>query len=176
MTPFRHGETDADLSLIVAHYGSATVSTCFWGGSCTNVVYVGLVDEGVHLVGLVVDGVHLVDEWCDAPCQSIRVCWTNSGGESAWSKPASGTTLAAPDISLSASGYKRKGKHFIDFSWSGASSGSVDIRRDNVVISTFPDNSGSDTDETGNKGARTYVYKACEAGSNMCSDEVVVVF
>jgi len=101
---------------------------------------------------------------------------TNSGGESEWSEPASGTTLAAPDINLSANGYKRKGKHFIDLSWSGASGGSVDIRRNNVVIATYSGNSGSDTDETGNKGARTYVYKACEEGTNTCSDEVIVVF
>ena len=104
-----------------------------------------------------------------------RVRAVNPGGESAWSNTASGTTDAAPPISLAATGKVRRGRHEVTLTWSGASGGSVDIVRDGSVV-TVTSNDGTHIDETGNKGGRTYVYAVCEAGSTTCSNDVTVVF
>lgn len=80
-----------------------------------------------------------------------------------------------PAITLTAVGYKRRGRHTVDLSWSGATT-AVDIYRDGTKIKT--DVSGKEyTDATGGKGAGTYVYKVCETGSQAsCSNNVTVVF
>ena len=44
-----------------------------------------------------------------------------------------------------------------------------------VVIDTTTNN-GRYSDWTGNSGSRTYLYRVCEAGTAVCSAEVVVVF
>ena len=103
-----------------------------------------------------------------------RIRARNTAGVSAWSNTATGTTSDAAAISLTASGYKVKGKHHIDLVWSGAS-GNVDIVRDGSIIAGGGP-SGSYTDNTGNKGGRTYVYRVCETGTTTCSDDQVVVF
>ena len=104
-----------------------------------------------------------------------RVRAVNGFGDSAWSNTSSATTVAGADISLSANGYKIKGKHTVDLSWSGAS-GNVDVTRDgSPIASNYSGNSL--TDNIGSKGSATYVYKVCEAGStSMCSDTVNVIF
>jgi hypothetical protein len=80
------------------------------------------------------------------------------------------------EITLSASGYRLRGVHTVDLTWSGATSANIDIYRDGGVIATVP-NSGSYTDHTGNKGGNVrYTYKVCEAGTSTCSNEVTVKF
>jgi serine protease len=84
-----------------------------------------------------------------------------------------GTEEPAP-ISLSATGSKVKGIQAVKLDWSGATSGSVDITRNGVKLTTVL-NSGSYTDNIG-KGSGSYTYKVCEAGSTTaCSNAVVVV-
>ena len=78
-------------------------------------------------------------------------------------------------ITLSTNGYKVKGVHTVDLTWSDASSANVDIYRDGAVITTVG-NSGAYTDSTGNKGGGSYVYKVCEAGTSTCSADSTVVF
>ncbi|MGV6851754.1 MAG: S8 family serine peptidase [bacterium] len=78
-------------------------------------------------------------------------------------------------ITLTANGYKVKGKHTVDLSWSGATSNQVDIYRDSNVISTTA-NDGAYTDAIGAKGGATYTYKVCEAASSTCSADMTVVF
>jgi len=103
-----------------------------------------------------------------------RIRARNSGGASAWSNTASGTTSPAPAIALSAIGRKVQGVHVIDLSWSGAG-GAVNVIRDSVTITTTA--SSSYTDNTGNKGARSYVYRVClAAATSTCSNDAVVVF
>jgi titin len=102
-----------------------------------------------------------------------RIRARNSAGASAWSNTASGTTSAAPAITLTASGRKVQGVHVIDLSWSGAA-GTVSVLRDSVTIATTA--SSAYTDNTGNKGARTYVYRVCLTGTSTCSNDAVVVF
>jgi hypothetical protein len=68
------------------------------------------------------------------------------------------------------------GVHTVDLSWSGATSASVDIYRDGVVVATVP-NSGAYTDDTGNRGGNVqYTYTVCEADTGTCSNEVTVGF
>jgi subtilisin len=78
-------------------------------------------------------------------------------------------------ISLTASGYKVKGVHHVDLSWSGATSTDVDIHRNGQKITTTA-NDGAHTDVTGNKGGGSYVYEVCEAGTETCSNAVTVTF
>jgi hypothetical protein len=100
----------------------------------------------------------------------------NGHGESAWSNTASATTVAGAPLSLSANGYKVRGKHTVDLSWGGAT-GNVDIYRDggapiasNVPGSTYTDNIGA-------KGGATYVYRVCTTGgTSVCSSNETVVF
>ena len=81
-----------------------------------------------------------------------------------------------PDgISLSASGYKVKGKQNVDLTWSGGSSASVDVYRDGSLIATTA-NDGFYNDNIGAKGGGTYIYQICAAGTSDCSDSVQVVF
>lgn len=78
-------------------------------------------------------------------------------------------------ISLSATGYKLKGLQTTDLQWSGANSTSIDIRRNGAHITTVTNN-GSYTDAINLKGAGSYTYKVCEAGTAACSNEAVVSF
>lgn len=107
-----------------------------------------------------------------------RIRAYNLSGNSAWVGGASATTddgPPPPDISLNLTGSKNKGKHVIDLDWSGTSTGSVEIYRDSGLLVSVPD-SGSYTDNTGNKGGRTYLYQVCEAGTNNCSAIETIVF
>jgi len=107
-----------------------------------------------------------------------RIRAFNLSGNSAWSAIASTTTDTGPPpsaITLSLSGSKSRGKHVVDLVWSGATSSNVDVNRDSGLLATVPD-SGSYTDNTGNKGGRTYTYQVCEAGSSTCSVEVSITF
>ena len=101
-----------------------------------------------------------------------------AGNEGALSGSASATTdsdSGGSSITLTASGYKVRGRHNIDLSWSGASANNVDIYRDGVLIATTA-NDGAYTDSTNNRGGATYNYTVCDAGSTTCSDAVTVNF
>lgn len=76
-------------------------------------------------------------------------------------------------ITLSANGFKEKGKWGANLSWSG-NSGAVDIYRDGSKVATV---SGSSyTDQTTNKGGGSMTYKICAQGTSNCSNEVTVNF
>jgi len=96
---------------------------------------------------------------------------------SGFSNVASASTPDQPvgAITLSASGFKVKGKHNVDLTWSGASAANVDIVRDSSVITTTA-NDGSYSDSIGTKGGATYRYEVCDAGTNNCSNTATVVF
>jgi PKD repeat protein len=99
----------------------------------------------------------------------------NASGNSAWTTAVSATTEAPPDISLSLAGSKQRGQHVVTLTWSGITGGSVDIHRDGpFLLSTS--NDGNHVDNTGNKGGRTYTYKVCEAGTEICSALVSITF
>jgi len=102
----------------------------------------------------------------------------NSSGSSAWSAIASAKTAAGPppaEITLTLTGSKNRGYHVVNLSWSGTTAPSVDIHRDGSLLVTVP-GSGNHTDNTGNKGVRTYTYKVCEAGTANCSAVESILF
>jgi serine protease len=79
------------------------------------------------------------------------------------------------EISLSATGYKVKGRHNVDLEWAGATSTNIDIYRNGTVVATTA-NDGFHTDSTNNVGGGSYTYKICEAGTETCSNEATVSF
>src|SRR5438309_8446204 len=92
---------------------------------------------------------------------------------------ATATPTATPtpgQITLTASGRKVHGFDTVDLTWSGATSGMVDIYRNGVIIATVPSTPGSYTDNTGQKGKATFTYQVCEAGTQNCSNQVTVRF
>jgi len=93
----------------------------------------------------------------DVDSQNVTVSTSTSGG-----------------ISLSASGYKVRGRQKADLTWSGASTSSVEIYRDGVLITTTA-NDGSYTDPIDNRGGGSYVYELCDVGGG-CSNTVTVTF
>lgn len=69
----------------------------------------------------------------------------------------------------------RAGRHRALLAWAGATSASVDVIRNGVLISTTA-NDGSYTDNLG-KGSGTFTYRVCEAGSTVsCSNDASVTF
>jgi hypothetical protein len=80
-------------------------------------------------------------------------------------------------ITLVAHGYRVQGRHVIDLSWTGATSGNVDIFRNGTLIATVPNTDGAYTDSTGDTGGHaSYTYEVCEASSTNCSNEVTITF
>ncbi len=99
----------------------------------------------------------------------------NAEGSSAPSSVVQATTNEpSGGIELAASGSKEKGKHIIALSWSGSSASSFTVWRDGQTLATV--SGQSYTDNTNNRGGRTYTYRVCEAPSGLCSAEVQVNF
>ncbi|GKW52038.1 hypothetical protein NCCP2140_10910 [Pseudoalteromonas sp. NCCP-2140] len=87
-----------------------------------------------------------------------------------------GTTPGGDDISLSTSGYKSKGTKYIDLSWSGAATSTVDVYRNGSKVGSVA-NTNSYTDTITTKGGGTYTYQVCEAQSTtVCSNNSSVTF
>ncbi len=78
-------------------------------------------------------------------------------------------------ITLTASGYKVKGKHHADLSWSGAAGSNVDVFVDGGLWTTTA-NDGFYTWTNGAKGGAVYTFQVCEAGTSTCSNIDTVVF
>jgi hypothetical protein len=78
-------------------------------------------------------------------------------------------------IILTATGLKIKGIDITNLFWTGAPSNNIDIYRNGVRIATVP-NIGTYTDNTGVKGRATFTYTVCAAGTNNCSNVVIVQF
>ncbi len=86
------------------------------------------------------------------------------------------TVVEAPDISLTATGYKVKGLQKADLTWSGGGTTNVDVYRDGAKVTTTA-NDGFYTDNINQRGSGIYVYQICEEGSTTtCSNESTVVF
>ncbi|MCH9053227.1 MAG: SBBP repeat-containing protein [Proteobacteria bacterium] len=91
-------------------------------------------------------------------------------------QPGSGDPpVGCSDFTLTANGYKVKGKQKADLEWCGAGSTNVDILRDGAGISTTA-NDGFYTDNIDQKGGGTYIYQICETGTAICSNEATVTF
>jgi len=82
-----------------------------------------------------------------------------------------------PTFTLTTRGYKVRGLRRADLTWSGAGTSTVDVYRNNVRILTGTANDGFQTDNIGGKGAGTFTYRVCNAGSTtVCSNNSAVTF
>jgi hypothetical protein len=97
---------------------------------------------------------------------------TDGGGASADDKITVTVDPPPGAITLSAAGSKTRGLWTVDLSWSGATSGDVDVYRDGSLIDTTA-NGGSYTDSK--RGGESLTYRVCEAGDpSTCSNTVTV--
>jgi hypothetical protein len=118
-----------------------------------------------------------------AGAHTITASVTDSGGMSGTTtvtitvvpSAPGGSPASTSGATLTARGYKTKGVQKADLSWSGLTSGQIDVYRDNVLVTTTG-NSGSYTDNIGKRGSGTYTYSVCEGGTSTCSNSVIVSF
>lgn len=115
--------------------------------------------------------------YANAGTYTVTLTVTDSDGGATGSQQQSVTVSApATAITLSARGYKQKGLESVDLTWSGATTANVDVYRNGTRITTTP-NDGAYTDALNRKGAGTFQYKVCEAGSTTaCSNTSAVAF
>ena len=77
------------------------------------------------------------------------------------------------DITATFTTSRSRGKNNVNLSWTGASTSSVEIYRNNALRTTTSNN-GSFTDSFKTSGS--FTYKVCDQGSDNCSAEVTVNF
>jgi hypothetical protein len=90
----------------------------------------------------------------------------------------SATPTATPGT-MQLRGQKKKvgGMNTVRLNWKGATSASVDVYRNDVLIATTPNAPPFlYTDFTGDTGRAQYTYRVCEAGTAACSNDLRVRF
>ena len=145
------GSSDSDGT--IASYAWTFGNGASGSGASTNHTYGS---GGTYTVTLTVTD---NDGATDSASQNVTVSAAPSGG----------------DLSLSANGYKQRGRHHIDLTWSGATSNKVDVYRNGSRITTT-NNDGAYTDNTGRRGGATYTHRVCEAGTSVCSNTTTTSF
>lgn len=88
--------------------------------------------------------------------------------------PTTTTTTAPATIVLSAVGRTVRSKHFVDLSWTGATTPTVEIRRNGAVVATTT-NDGAYTNNLG-KATGSFTYRVSHPGGAPISNEVTVTF
>jgi len=117
-----------------------------------------------------------------------RMASDNTGSSEGWRVDTSnivwchfsGTPTPTPTptpelITLSAAGRKVGGINTVRLTWSGATSGSIDVYRNGVLIVTTA-NDGNYIDSTGDTGRARYTYRVCETSPLTCSNDARVRF
>lgn len=104
---------------------------------------------------------------------SYNVTLTVTDDQGASSSNTQTITVNDGSLALSANSYKSRGNAYVDLSWSGGSSSTVDIYRNGSLIATTA-NDGSFTDALGKKVRGSFTYEVCEAGD--CSNAVTASF
>ena len=92
-----------------------------------------------------------------------------------FTKPSECSGGGAAGITLSARAYKVKGVRAVDLTWTGATGTNVDVKRGGTPLATTG-NDGFHTDNIGGKGAGSFTYQVCNAGTTVCSNVVTAVF
>ena len=99
--------------------------------------------------------------------------WDNTGVKPDWAFNATFTAEAGNAITLNATVKRQGGKRAVDLTWSPANGGTVDVRRNAVVIGTSDDD-GAVRDKLGTNTG-TFIYQVCETDSGVCSNAARVV-
>jgi PKD repeat protein len=84
-------------------------------------------------------------------------------------------STATSNIVLTATGRVEGTAQYMTLKWTGAVGASVDIYRNGTRLRTTA-NDGSDTHGRTFTGAATYVFRVCQAGTTVCSNDATVVF
>jgi serine protease len=105
----------------------------------------------------------------------IRAYESFSGVSLVGSYTDSGGTNPPVEIDLSVTKRVQRNRGFADLSWTGATTDSVDIYRNGVVLKTTSNN-GSYTDNVGKRPSGAYTYEVCDQGTTDCSPAVTVSF
>ena len=98
----------------------------------------------------------------------------NLGATNQRSAPVT-VSAATSSIVLTASGRVEGTAQYMTLKWTGAVGASVDIYRNGTRLRTTA-NDGSDTNGRTFTGAATYVFRVCQAGTTVCSNNATVVF
>ncbi len=107
---------------------------------------------------------------------SVNVLFTADATTEERHAQASATVqLRTAGIALSATGRSDGTVQYMSLKWSGATGAKVDIYRNGSRLRTVA-NDGSDTNGRTFQGAATYVFKVCQAGTTVCSNEATVTF
>jgi hypothetical protein len=91
--------------------------------------------------------------------------------------PSATPTATPGPIQLRGQKRKVNGMNTVRLNWTGATSSSIDVYRDDVLIATAPNAPPFlYTDFTGDTGRAQYTYRVCEAGTQTCSNDIRVRF
>jgi hypothetical protein len=97
----------------------------------------------------------------------------NDGATDSVSKNVTVTSGGA--ITLTASGYVRNGRAYVNLNWNGATGTYVRIYRNGALISTTR-NDGAYRDSLGRNVHGTFVYQVCQTSGSVCSNQASVTF
>jgi subtilisin family serine protease len=108
---------------------------------------------------------------------TVTLTVTDDGGDTGTTSQPVTVTALPPDggFTLAVYAYKVQGQKRADLTWSGAASTDVDVYRDGkwlVIVA----NSGAWTHSTTERGGGSHTYQVCEAGTQTCSNAVVVSY
>ncbi len=106
---------------------------------------------------------------------TVTLAVTDNGGATNQRSATLTVPSVSPSIRLTATGRTEGGVQYMSLKWSGASGATVDVYRNGARLRTTA-NDGSDTNGRTFQGAATYVFKVCQVGSTICSNEATVVF
>jgi len=106
---------------------------------------------------------------------TVTLTATDDGGATDDTSQPVTVTEPGGGITLTATGYKVRGRQKADLWWSNATGADVDVYRDGALIAPT-DNDGFYTDNIDQVGGGSYTYHVCEVGSGTCSNVVTVNF
>jgi len=103
----------------------------------------------------------------------VALTVTDNGG--ATNQSSQSVTVTKPAISLTVVGRSDATKQYMTLDWTGAVGAMVDVFRNGIRLLTT-ENDGHYGNSRSFTGPATYVYKVCQAGTTVCSNEATVVF